>query len=159
MAYLANVTRPKGAPRVISTGHSSLSTSDRWTRNLGWLSIALGSAQIVGARRVNTALGLRPQSALPVVFGMREIMQGVLCLSVDKRSGVWSRVAGDAIDIAFLMRLLDRRNPQRGNVKAALTSVLAITAADLAVVALQITAADGGFKTREVSSGSFAALT
>ncbi len=143
MAYLANATRPKGAPRVISTGHSSLSRSDRWARNLGWLSIALGAAQIVGARHVNAALGLRPHSVVPVVFGTREIMQGILCLSVDKRAGVWSRVAGDALDIAFLMRVLDRRTPQTGNVKAALTSVLAMTAVDLAVAILGSSRASG----------------
>jgi hypothetical protein len=62
-------------------------------------------------------------------------MQGMLCLSVEKRVGAWSRVAGDTLDIAVLMNALDRRNPKRENVKLALASLFAVTAVDVAVAA------------------------
>ncbi|MGZ8408802.1 MAG: hypothetical protein ACXWVS_02570 [Hyphomicrobium sp.] len=135
MPYLANVTRRKGDPKIISTGQSSLKPADRMVRNLGWFSLALGAAEIAFAPRVNAALGLRRSSSLPVIFGLREIMQGMLCLSVEKRVGAWSRVAGDTLDIAVLMNALDRRNPKRENVKLALASLFAVTAVDVAVAA------------------------
>jgi hypothetical protein len=133
MPYLANVTRREGDPKIISTGQSSLKPADRMVKNLGWFSIALGAAEIAFAPRVNAAFGLRRSSSLPVIFGLREIMQGMLCLSVEKRVGAWSRVAGDALDIAVLMNALDRRNPKRENVKMALASLFAVTAVDVAV--------------------------
>jgi hypothetical protein len=135
MPYLANVTRREGEPKIISTGQSSLRTSDRMVRNLGWFSLALGAAEIAFAPRVNATLGLRRSSSLPVIFGVREMIQGMLCLSVEKRVGAWSRVAGDALDIAVLLRALDRRNPKRENVKAALASLFAVAAVDVAVAA------------------------
>jgi len=135
MAYLANVTRREGDPKIIATGQSSLKPAERMVRNLGWFSIALGAAEIAFATRVNAALGLRRSSSLPVVFGLREIMQGMLCLSVEKRVGAWSRVAGDTLDIAVLMNALDRRNPKRDNVKLALASLFAVTVVDVAVAA------------------------
>ncbi len=135
MAYLANMTRREGDPKIISTGRSSLQPADRMVRNLGWFSIALGATEIAFAPRVNAAFGLRRSSSLPVIFGLREIMQGVLCLSVEKRVGAWSRVAGDALDIAVLLNALDRRNPKRENVKLGLASLFAVAAVDLAVAA------------------------
>ena len=135
MAYLANVTRREGDPKIIATGQSSLKPAERMVKNLGWFSIALGAAEIAFAPRVNAALGLWRSSSLPVVFGLREIMQGMLCLSVEKRVGAWSRVAGDALDIAVLMNALDRRNPKCENVKLALASLFAVTVVDVAVAA------------------------
>lgn len=135
MTYLANMTRRESDPKIISTGRSSLRPADRVVRNLGWFSIALGATEIAFAPRVNATFGLRRSSSLPVIFGLREIMQGVLCLSVEKRVGAWSRVAGDALDIAVLLNALDRRNPKRENVKLALASLVAVAAVDLAVAA------------------------
>jgi hypothetical protein len=44
---------------------------------------------------------------------------------------LWTRVAGDAFDIAVLRALDNPRNPQRGAAKAALGFVLAVTALDV----------------------------
>ena len=133
MKAVANLTRPAGAPKVVTTGPSSLRPADRWARNLGWMSIALGAGEIMFGRRMNRSLGLPQNSSLPFVFGLREIASGVLCLSVDRRAGIWSRIAGDGLDIAVLMGAMDRRNPKRQNVKAALATVLAVAAFDVAV--------------------------
>ena len=50
MSYLSNITRPKGDPKVLQSGRSSLGPSDRLSRALGWFSIALGPrlAQVSG---------------------------------------------------------------------------------------------------------------
>jgi hypothetical protein len=36
-------------------------------------------------------------------YGAREIGSGILSLSVDRQTGLWSRVAGDGLDVATLM--------------------------------------------------------
>ena len=66
-------------------------------------------------------------------YGAREIASGVVSLSVDKKVGLWSRVAGDGVDIATLMPGLHPWNPRRGNVKLAMTAVIGIAILDLYV--------------------------
>ena len=63
-------------------------------------------------------------------FGLREIASGMLSLSLDKQAGLWSRVAGDGLDIAALMANDYRRNPQRRNVRLALLGVIGVTVLD-----------------------------
>ena len=64
-------------------------------------------------------------------YGAREIASGVVSLSVEKKTGLWSRVAGDVVDIATLMPGLNPWNPKRGNVKLAMAAVIGVTIADL----------------------------
>ena len=40
------------------TGRSSVSASDRFGRTLGWLSLALGCAELLAPRRITQALGM-----------------------------------------------------------------------------------------------------
>jgi hypothetical protein len=63
----------------------------------------------------------------------------MLSLSVDKQAGLWSRVAGDGLDIATLMAHDHRRNPQRRNVRLAVLGVLGIAVLDF-VAANAVTA-------------------
>ncbi len=63
----------------------------------------------------------------------------MLCLSVDKQVGLWSRAAGDGLDIATLLMGLRESNPKRDTVVLALAMVIGITALD--VFAAQATAA------------------
>ena len=53
-------------------------------------------------------LGLYGKRSLLRLFGLREVMAGVLTLSVDKQVGLWSRVAGDALDIVTILPALRR---------------------------------------------------
>ena len=62
-------------------------------------------------------------------YGAREIAAGVLSLSTEKQAGLWSRVAGDGLDVATLVSGLRNDNPQRNNVAFALMMVLGIGAA------------------------------
>lgn len=135
MNFIANLSRAPGDPKIIQTGPSSLSSADRFARLLGWFSIGLGVVEMARSRQVTSSLGMRGKESWVRGFGMREIGAGILCLSVDKRVGVWSRVVGDGIDLIALSGGLRRRNPRRQNVKTAMGAVLAITAVDLAVAA------------------------
>jgi hypothetical protein len=65
-------------------------------------------------------------------MGVREIAHGITSLSPDRKVGVWSRVAGDALDIAGLLLAYRDDNPKKANVGMALASVLAVTLADIA---------------------------
>jgi hypothetical protein len=132
MNSLTNIARSKGDPRLLETGPSSLETSDRLARGLGWFSIALGLAEIFGARPMARALGMEGRENLLRAYGVREIGAGVLSLSLEKRAGIWARVAGDGLDIATLMSELHPRNRKRHNVGLALAMVLGVAALDLA---------------------------
>ncbi|WP_337269987.1 hypothetical protein [Oryzifoliimicrobium ureilyticus] len=133
MTFLTNVTRSEGDPKVISTGSSSLSSSDRMARNLGWFSIGLGLVEMVAARRITRALGMRGQENLVRAFGVREIASGFMTLSVDKQVGLATRIGGDALDIAALATALHPTNRKRNNAALALLMVTGIAFLDVAV--------------------------
>ena len=130
MTYLTNLVRSKGDPKIIKSGPSSLPASDRMARNLGWFSIALGVTGLVAASSVTRLLGMRGREGLVRSFGLREIASGVLNLSVDKKAGLWSRVAGDLLDLAVLREGLKGFNPKRSNVSTAMIMVAGITVVD-----------------------------
>ncbi|TCR68267.1 hypothetical protein [Bosea sp. BK604] len=122
MKFIANMMRGRADPRIRRSGRSSLSGSDRLTRGLGWFSIALGVAELVAVERI-AAVGMPSKKAVLRGYGVREICSGILCLSVDKKAGLMSRIAGDGLDVATLSRGLHRLNPKRGNVVLAISVV------------------------------------
>jgi hypothetical protein len=65
-------------------------------------------------------------------YGAREISSGLLCLTAEKNVGLWSRVGGDAVDIATLMPAMREDNPKKQNVALALAAVAGITLLDIA---------------------------
>ena len=132
MNHIANAVQRSDNPRVIETGPSSLSNTDRLARNLGWFSIGLGIAELVAARRISRAIGMEGSENLIRAFGAREIASGMLTLSVDKKAGLYSRVAGDAVDLAVLSTAVRDDNPKRGNAALALAMVAGVTLLDVA---------------------------
>ncbi|HEX6843286.1 MAG TPA: hypothetical protein VF113_17255 [Stellaceae bacterium] len=134
MGYIsmaANVVRAEDDPKVISAGPSSLSAGDRLGRGLGWFSLGLGLTQLLAPGVIAKPLGLSGNEGLLRAYGAREIGAGVLSLSTEKRVGLWSRVAGDVLDMTTLMTALRRDNPKRNNVKVALGLVAGVTALDV----------------------------
>jgi hypothetical protein len=108
------------------------------TRVLGWVSLAIGTAEFVAPERIESLLGLEhcPQQRRMVrLLGMRELMHGASLL-FEKRSpsgakkALWARVAGDVVDTAMLaVAAAKTRRPARfATITAA---VLAIGAMDL----------------------------
>jgi hypothetical protein len=131
LATLSNISRSEGDPKVIRSGPSSLGASDRLARALGWFSIGLGVTELVAPQAITRALGLEGKEGLVRAYGAREIASGVLSLSIDKQVGLWSRVAGDGLDIATVMGGLRDDNPKRDNVALALAMLLGITLIDV----------------------------
>jgi hypothetical protein len=132
MERLSNITRSPGDPKIVSTGPSSFGTPERMARNLGWFSLGLGALEILAPERITRALGMEGKETLVRAYGFREIAAGILSLSIDKKAGLWSRVAGDGLDIATLMAGFRDDNRKKGNVAMALIMVAGITLLDSA---------------------------
>src|SRR3954466_9036578 len=100
-------------------------------RGLGWFSIGLGLAEIVAGREIGRTLGMEDRSWLIRAYGVREIASGIAIFSEDNpRLGVWSRVVGDALDLATLASAYTEDNPKRNNVAVAMASIVGIAWAD-----------------------------
>lgn len=130
MTKVSDMARSQGDPKVLKSGRSSLGAPDRLAKALGWFSLGLGLSQIFAAPRYTRALGVEGREWLVRTAGVREITHGLLSLSPDKKAGLWSRVGGDAFDIATLLAAM-RDNPKRHNVETALWLVAGITLLDV----------------------------
>src|SRR5688572_9525687 len=130
MPSIANIVRSDGDPKIIETGPSSVYPEDRVAKSLRWFSIGLGLTELLAARRLTRFLGLEGLEPVVRAFGVREIASGITMLSTEKETGLWSRLAGDVLDVAFLARGLSLNNPQRRNAKWAMLAVAGVTALD-----------------------------
>ena len=91
------------------TQHASR-TALQLSRGLGWFSIALGAAEVVAPSAIARSAGVNENEqshSITRTLGAREIGNGLAILA-DPSSAprVWSRVAGDAIDLGFLAAAL-----------------------------------------------------
>jgi uncharacterized membrane protein len=103
-------------------------------RGLGWFSIGLGLAEVLMPYAVARLCGgTGRHTGIIRLYGLRELASGLAILSGGKRpvTGVWSRVAGDAIDIATLgLAALSPRTNKAG-VTFAMANVAVVTALDV----------------------------
>lgn len=105
-------------------------------KGLGWYSFGLGIAELVAPRALARLCGVKdsPSNRLLLrLFGARELMAGASIFMMPKSSiGTWSRVAGDAIDIAALVRaMVGARSTRRPRLAFALGAVAGVTALDV----------------------------
>jgi uncharacterized membrane protein len=100
---------------------------------LGWFSIGLGLAQLLAPRQLSKVIGLQRENRyLLRLLGLREVASGIGILTQRRPANwVWSRVGGDALDLALLGVALNTGNPQRGRVAAATAAVAGVTALDV----------------------------
>jgi uncharacterized membrane protein len=110
---------------------------ERLANVLGWFSIGLGLAQVIAPRRVARMIGVNDDgesSALMRTLGLREIASGVGILSRERPARwVWTRVAGDAMDLALLTSAMSSDDARKSRVAAATAAVLGVTALDVLV--------------------------
>jgi uncharacterized membrane protein len=77
--------------------------SRQLAKALGWFSIGIGVAEILAPRAIARASGMTERPLLLRALGVREIASGVGILSQRQPTGwLWSRVVGDAMDLALL---------------------------------------------------------
>lgn len=131
MTLLPNMTRPSGDPKILQSGHSSRTGPDKLAHALGWFSLGLGLVELVAPHRLTRTLGMDGRETLVQAFGIREIVSGVMTLSTETQLGLWSRLAGDGIDLLALAAVCKAENPKRDNAAMALLLVGGIAALDM----------------------------
>ena len=105
----------------------------KFAKGLGLFSIALGLAEILAPGHVGEAAGLssRFKRYLPLL-GAREIAHGLAILASPKpTAAVWTRVGGDAIDLAYLGAAFAADDTNKRRLTGATLAVLGAGALDL----------------------------
>ncbi|MDF1503389.1 SRPBCC family protein [Roseisolibacter sp. H3M3-2] len=103
---------------------------------LGAFSIGLGLAEFLAPYAINKVIGVKHPDDRSLtttrLMGLREIGHGLAILGNQQPAkAVWSRVAGDALDLALLGRTMANPDNDRGRTAFAVANVLAVTALDV----------------------------
>lgn len=98
---------------------------------LGAFSVGLGLTEILAPRALAGLIGVRPRPLLFRLLGLREIASGIGIFAQRKPAGaLWSRVAGDVMDLSLLATALTSHDTRKGRCIFAATQVLGVTALD-----------------------------
>ncbi|MBV9670132.1 MAG: SRPBCC family protein, partial [Acidobacteriales bacterium] len=125
-------------------------TQERIANGLGWFSIGLGLAEVVAPGKLAELIGIKDKNgsrALLRIYGAREIAAGIGILSQPRPSGwMWSRVAGDLVDLTSLGSAMASRPANRIRLGTATAAVLGVTALDV-LCARELSNGDRGLAT------------
>lgn len=106
---------------------------DPLARFLGWFSLGLGTAQLAAPRTMCRLVGAGAEGRAPRVMrllGARGLTQGLAILARPRpTTWLWSRVAGDAVDLA-LLGVVAARN-RRARTAFAIANVVAVAVPDV----------------------------
>jgi hypothetical protein len=92
--------RPRRWTADILGGQEKLMDYKRVSFGLGLFSLALGAAELFGAKKITGKLDADGHEGLVKGFGARELAAGVSLLAAPAvATNVWNRVAGDAMDL------------------------------------------------------------
>jgi hypothetical protein len=113
----------------------------RASRLLGWVSFAVGAAELLAPKKVARAVGMNEDQALLLrACGARQMATGVGAHSVYPVPALWARMGGDLADMAILAVAARRSEGGRGKgpwIAVAAVGGLAVVSA---VVASRLTA-------------------
>jgi uncharacterized membrane protein len=103
---------------------------------LGYFSLGLGAAEFLMPRVMSRVVGVdhedQTNHRVMQLMGLREISHGLAILSNQQPAkSVWSRVGGDAVDLALLGKALSNPKNARGRTLFATANVLAVSALDI----------------------------
>ena len=121
------------------------SGAKRLAKGLGWFSVGLGLTELFCPKAIARISGVsNAHTGLIRLYGLRELASGIAIFSQKKPTGaVWSRVVGDAIDLASLGAAATSPNTNRGRLAFATANVLAVTTLDL-IAAKQLSGGNQG---------------
>lgn len=106
-------------------------TPGKLAQQLGWFSIALGLTEVLATRRLTRTLGMHGDERTLRLYGVREIISGIgLLTSPNPTPWLWTRVAGDALDLGTMAKAYQYSNKQR-NLTLAMANVAVVTALDV----------------------------
>jgi len=130
-------TLQSGAPAPIENVQSASGDGSRvWARALGAVSLLLGAAAILAPRKTAELIGI-PTSPTArrvlVSVGVRELgaAAGLFASERSRASWKWFRVAGDAIDLALLVRENQAPRADHRRLAGTLAVVSGITTLDV----------------------------
>lgn len=108
-------------------------TVDTLSRGLGWFSVALGVAEILAPRALDRAIGAGVHPSITRLCGLRELAAGVgLLTQPNPEPWLWSRVAGDAMDLALLASgMVGADEDERMRLIGSTVAVAGVTALDV----------------------------
>lgn len=118
--------RTERRPRAERSGSGQLSQA------LGWFSVGLGVAQLAAPERVSRWIGLAEDHPMLMrALGVREVASGIGILTGNPPRWLWSRVAGDAMDLLLLGAALASDRSDRGRVLSAAAAVFGVATLDV----------------------------
>lgn len=113
--------------------HQSAESTEKLVKGLGAASFGLGLSEVLGAGKVAEMAGIdnsRRARAVIRVLGLRELGHAA-ALTFGPRQLVWTRVAGDGIDLALLRKGMTQGNGSRRRGTVSTAGLAAIAAADI----------------------------
>ncbi|MGN6552415.1 MAG: SRPBCC family protein [Verrucomicrobiota bacterium] len=114
-----------------TNGYVAGTREESLARGLGWFSIGLGLAGLLAPRRLGRTAGVGEHPGLIRLIGLRELASGVGILTQPNASNwLWSRVAGDLIDLVLLGSTLSSKKSSPGRVAVVGAVVAGVTALD-----------------------------
>ena len=109
--------------------------AERLAVGLGWFSIGLGLAELLAPQSLARTAGLRGDDTTVNTLralGAREVASGVAILREPRSAArVWSRVGGDAMDLAVLGGAMSSDNVEHRKVATAIGAVVGVTVLDI----------------------------
>lgn len=103
-----------------------------FAKGLGLFGIGLGLAEIFAPRQWARLIGVKSRPALFTALGGREILSGVGILAQRRPAGwLWSRVAGDVMDLALLGVAFASEDSEETKVEAAAGAVAGVMILDV----------------------------
>jgi len=99
-------------------------SAKKLAKGLGWFSFGLGLAELLAPRAIANISGVpNARTGLIRLYGLRELAAGVMIFAQENpAAGVWSRVAGDALDLASLGNAARSPNTNKGRLAFATAS-------------------------------------
>lgn len=132
-AHAATIPPPSGrlSQRPAAKGEVALA------KGLGWFSVGLGLTELFAPSFVARVLGLRTERPLLIrACGLRELAAGLGIFATRRPAGaLWSRVAGDVIDLSLLGNALNNPCNDHARLLSAVTAVASVTALDVVAAA------------------------
>lgn len=101
-------------------------------RNLAFFSLTLGLAEVFAPRQVARLIGVSEEHEKTLqLFGLREIASGLGIMQGKPAYFLWSRVAGDILDLGMLAAASKSDRSDRRRVEGAMAAVAAVTVVDI----------------------------
>jgi hypothetical protein len=108
---------------------------ERLALGLGLFGAALGAAEVVAPRTVAKLVGVADSTAQRATLraaGLRELSSAAGIFTSERPAGwLWSRVAGDVLDLGMLARAFGSSEARRERVAVAAAALLGVTLLDL----------------------------